>query len=174
MTDDDSLLRQTADHIALSRLIDSYARAIDRCDLELLRSLYADDAIHDHGAMFCGGPDAFAAFIGGTMRSLVSHHFMGNRLLDITGDQATGETYAINSHVIAPGTAEARDYIAGGRYLDRFRRTDAGWRITYRTRVIDWSHERPHQPGSTAAGLAIGGKWPDDASYAFLGGAIRV
>ena len=172
MTDDTALLRETADYIALSRLIDSYARAIDRCDLILLRSLYADDAIHDHGAMFRGGPDAFAAFIGGTMHALVSHHFMGNRVLEIAGDDASGETYAINSHIIAPGTPEARDYIAGGRYLDRFRRTPTGWKIALRTRVIDWSHERPHQPGMTAAGLATGAKWPDDVSYAFLGGTI--
>ncbi len=64
-----------------------------------------------------------------TMPAIVSHHFMGNRLFDIHGDDATGETYAINSHVITPEGGEARDYIAGGRYLDRFRRTDAGWRI---------------------------------------------
>lgn len=174
MTDDDrTLLRETADQLALSRLIDLYAHAIDRCDLALLRSLYADDAVHDHGAMFQGGPDDFAAFIGTHMRGLVSHHFMGNRLFVIDGDAARGQTYAINSHVIAPGTPEARDYIAGGRYLDRFRRTAAGWKIAHRARVIDWTHERPHQPGATGAGLAFGGKWPDDPACLLFGDALR-
>ncbi|WP_157215770.1 nuclear transport factor 2 family protein [Flavisphingomonas formosensis] len=154
------------DELALSRLVDLYARAIDRLDLVLLRSLYADDAIHDHGAMFRGGPDAFAEFVGASMRSMRTHHFMGNRLFAIAGDMAEGETYAVNSHVIDAGTDRARDYIAGGRYLDRFRRTPEGWRIAHRTRVIDWSQERPHVPGATAAGLPIGGKWPDDASCA--------
>ncbi|SNS04818.1 Ketosteroid isomerase homolog [Sphingomonas laterariae] len=173
MTDDLALLRETADQIALSRLVDAYARAVDRCDLALLRSLYADDAVHDHGTMFRGSADAFADYIGKMMRGMVSHHFMGNRLFAIDGDVATGETYAINSHVLDPGTPEARDYIAGGRYLDRFRRTSAGWRIAHRTRVIDWTHERPHQSGATAAGLAAGGKCPDDPSYAFLSAGFR-
>jgi len=173
MTEDQALLRETADQVALSRLIDLYAHAVDRCDLALLRSLYADDAVHDHGAMFRGGPDAFAEFIGRTMRGIVSHHFMGNRLFVIDGDEARGETYAINSHVIAPGTPDARDYIAGGRYLDRFHRADTGWKIVWRSRVIDWSHERPHQPGSTASGLVAGGKWPDDPSCLLLGDALR-
>lgn len=171
--DSDSLLRETADQFALSRLIDLYAHAVDRCDLTLLRSLYTDDAIHDHGAMFRGGPDAFSAFIGSSMRGMTSHHFMGNRLFVIDGDAARGEIYAINSHVIGQDTAAARDYIAGGRYLDRYVRTDDGWKIAHRSRVIDWSHERPHQPGSTASGLAAGGKWPDDAACALFGGALR-
>lgn len=173
MTDIDRQWRETADQVALSRLIDLYAHGVDRCDLALLRSVYTDDAIHDHGTMFRGGPDAFVAFIGKTMRGMVSHHFMGNRLFVIEGDQARGETYAVNSHVIAPGTADAKDYIAGGRYLDHFRRTDAGWKIAHRSRVIDWSHERPHQPGSTASGLAVGGKWPDDPGCALFGDMLR-
>jgi ketosteroid isomerase-like protein len=174
MNDDFALLRETADQIALSRLVDAYARAIDRCDLVLLRSLYSDDAIHDHGAMFRGPPDDFVAYIGRMMPTMVSHHFMGNRLFSISGDEATGETYAIKSHVITAQDGGQRDYIAGGRYLDRFRRTADGWRIAHRTRVIDWSHERPHQPGATAAGLAPGAKWPGDPSYLFLAENFRV
>ena len=156
------------DQLALSRLVDLYARAIDRLDLVLLRSLYADDAIHDHGAMFRGGPDAFAEFVGRSMHGMRTHHFMGNRLFVVAGDEAEGETYAVNSHVIDAGTPQARDYVAGGRYLDRFRRAAHGWRFAYRARVIDWSQERPHEPGATAGGLLVGAKAPDDASYAML------
>lgn len=164
MMSDDGDLKSLADQFALGRLVDLYARAIDRCDLSLLRSLYADDAIHDHGAMFRGGSDAFAAFIGANMRAMRTHHFMGNRLFVIDADDAEGEVYSINSHVIERDGA-LHDYIAAGRYLDRYRRTKAGWRIQFRSRIIDWSHERPHQPGGTASGLAIGGKHPDDPSY---------
>jgi ketosteroid isomerase-like protein len=168
MTEEAASLREALDQLALSRIVDLYARAVDRCDLALLRSLYADDAIHDHGEMFCGGPDAFVTFIDRSMRGMRTHHFMGNRLFVVRGDAAEGETYAVNSHVIDAGGPDAREYIAGGRYLDRFRRTAEGWRITYRTRVIDWSQERPHQPGTMASGLAVGGKYPDDASYGLL------
>lgn len=161
-------VQELLDQLALSRLVDLYARAIDRRDLLLLRSLYADDAIHDHGAMFRGGPDAFADFVGRSMHGMRTHHFMGNRLFVIAGDEAQGETYAVNSHVIDAGTPQARDYVAGGRYLDRFRRTAAGWRFAHRARVIDWSQERPHEPGATAGGLPVGAPAPDDASYGLL------
>lgn len=155
-----------ADRAALSRLADLYARAVDRGDHALLASLYTADSTHDFGAMFSGGLKAFLDFIVAGLATMRTHHFMGNRLYAIEGDQAEGEIYSINSHVIA-APAGPRDYIAGGRYLDRYRRTPAGWRISHRTRVIDWAHDRPHHPNVTHAGAIAGGKLPDDASSGF-------
>lgn len=152
-----------ADQQALSRLADLYARAIDRGDHALLASLYTARSTHDFGGMFAGDLTGFLAFIAPTLAGMRTHHFMGNRLYMIEGDVAEGEIYSINSHVIAtPGGL--RDYIAGGRYLDRYRRTPHGWRIDHRKRVIDWTHERPHQPGATGGGFIAGGKLPDDPS----------
>lgn len=152
-----------ADEAALSRLADLYARAIDRGDHRLLASLYTEDSTHDFGGMFSGGLKAFVDFITTSLGQMRTHHFMGNRLYEIDGDVAEGEIYSINSHLLE-GPDGLRDYIAGGRYLDRYRRTPGGWRIDHRKRVIDWTHERPHQPGATGGGLIAGGRLPDDPS----------
>jgi hypothetical protein len=152
-----------ADEAALSRLADLYARSIDRGDPRLLASLYTEESTHDFGGMFSGGLTAFVDFITTTMGRMRTHHFMGNRLYGIDGDVAEGEIYSINTHVI-DGPDGLHDYIAGGRYLDRYRRTPDGWRIDHRKRVIDWTHERPHQPGAIGGGFIAGGRLPDDSS----------
>lgn len=128
------------DEAALSRLVDLYARAIDRADAELLRSLFTKDASLDFGAMFSGGIEAFIGMISSALASMRTHHFMGNRLYAFSEDAAEGEIYSINTHVISGSTGE-REYVAGGRYLDRYSCTPEGWRIVHRTRIIDWSRE---------------------------------
>jgi hypothetical protein len=146
---------------ALRDLTARYCRAVDRRDFALVRSLYHDDAVHDHGAMFQGGPDAFVAWLGGAMGDIVTHHFIGNALFAIGGDEAEGEVYTINYHIIGG----ARDYIAGGRYLDHYVRQDGRWLFKARKRVLDWTHERETKAGQTGAGVARGAFGADDASY---------
>jgi ketosteroid isomerase-like protein len=160
------------DEAALSRLVDAYARAVDRGDMALLCALFTPDATLDFGAMFQGGRDAFIAMIAASMADMRTHHFMGNRLFAVGGDEAEGEVYSINTHVI-PTEAGLRDYIGTGRYLDRYRRTPGGWRFTHRTRVIDCTND-----GTAGAGVIAGGKGRDDPSangfplLAALGDAI--
>ncbi len=146
------------DEAALSRLVDLYARAVDRGDMALLASLFTPDATLDFGAMFSGGRDDFVAMIGASMAGMRTHHFMGNRLYAVNGDEGEGEIYSINTHVL--GTKDGgRDYIGAGRYLDRYRRTPGGWRFAHRTRVIDWTNA-----GLPGAGMIVGGKGGDDPS----------
>ncbi|SFR90162.1 nuclear transport factor 2 family protein [Sphingomonas jatrophae] len=153
--------RGLEDEAALSRLVDLYARAVDRGDAALLASLFTDDATLEFGAMFSGGRDAFVAMIAASTAGMVTHHFMGNRLYALDSDEAEGEIYSINTHVIPVGEG-TRDYIAAGRYLDRYRRTADGWRFVHRTRVIDWAND-----GLPATGSIAGGKGGTDPAAAF-------
>ena len=56
-------LQTLIDKQALHELVLRYCRACDRRDFVLLRSLYHDDAIDDHGAMFCGSADEFLVWL---------------------------------------------------------------------------------------------------------------
>lgn len=150
------------DEAALGRLVDLYARAVDRGDVDLLASLFTNDATLDFGAMFSGSKQAFAEMIRVSMRTMTTHHFMGNRLFAVQGETAEGEIYSMNTHRLSLPGSNGRDYVAAGRYLDRYRRTEHGWRFAHRTRVIDWTNE-----GLSADGVITGGKRNEDPSASF-------
>ena len=56
-------LQELIDKQALQELVLSYCRACDRRDFVLLRTLYHDDAVDEHGAMFCGSADEYVAWL---------------------------------------------------------------------------------------------------------------
>jgi hypothetical protein len=138
------------ERVALQHLVYAYCHAADRRDFILLRSLYADDAIDDHGA-FNGPVDEFIPWFrdGLSVFEATAHNVL-NTLFIIDGDAAQGEIRAIAYHRLADSRAEI---IAGGRYADRYQKTDGVWRFTYRSFVIDWIEERA---ASSAAGEAFG------------------
>ncbi len=159
-------IRQIADRQALAELVALYCRAVDRRDFALLRRLYHPEAIHDHGGLFRGTREEFLAFLERSMDDVVTHHFVGNTLFALDGDLAEGEVYTVNYHVI--GQQARRDYVAGGRYLDRYRRHEGEWVFMERRRVIDWAHEAPTQDTGIAAALCRGVAGAADPSFTAL------
>jgi len=124
------------DQIALRDLVMRYCRGCDRRDFALVRSLYHDDAIDDHGAMFRGGPDAFVAWLPEmTARWELTVHSITNSLFAIDGDRAEGEHHVRAYHRTFP--PERREYIVYGRYLDRYERRDGAWKFLHRSLVFD-------------------------------------
>ncbi|WP_226016570.1 nuclear transport factor 2 family protein [Novosphingobium sp. FKTRR1] len=159
-----------ADQFALQQLVQAYCHAIDRRDYVLLRSLYHDDAIDDHGAMFCGGPDAYVAWLPAMMANWAATvHSIGNMLFLIDGDSAEGELQTVAYHrtVATP----VREIIAGGRYLDRYRKRDGVWRFWRRSLVLDWFEDRALARGegpSIDDGVEMGEPGAQDAVYSRL------
>ena len=124
------------DRIALHDLVMRYCRGCDRRDFALVRSLYHDDAIDDHGAMFKGGADAFVAWLPEvTAHWHLTRHSISNSLFVIDGDRAEGEHYVEAWH--RTHGPDAKLFIALGRYLDRYERRDGEWKFTYRSLVFD-------------------------------------
>ncbi|MEP6659417.1 MAG: nuclear transport factor 2 family protein [Acidimicrobiales bacterium] len=140
-----------ADHLAIERVLLRYCRAIDRCDAELLRSCYHDDA-HDHHGPYRGDRDGFVDYAIGDLRARAeSHgqlttHLLSNILVDIDGDVADAESYFRASHV-EDREDHFRVFEFNGRYIDRFERRDGEWRIASRVVVHDWSEIRSNRRG---------------------------
>ncbi len=59
---DDAELQELIDRKRVYDVLTRYCRALDRCDVDLMRSVYWDDARDDHG-VFNGGAQEFAEFI---------------------------------------------------------------------------------------------------------------
>lgn len=163
-------LQHLLDRAALERLVLSYCHGIDRSDLKLVRSLYHDDAVDDHGAMFCGSPDEYVAWLPGMLANWqATRHTVSNMLFLIEGDTAEGEHPTTAWHRTADGT---RDLIAHGRYLDRYERRDGVWKFLRRNLVLDWMEERANAPtlgGGVDDGVELGRGGADDPVYARLG-----
>ena len=124
------------DQMAIRDLVMRYCRGCDRRDFALVRGLYHDDAIDDHGAMFKGTPDEFVAWLPTAMAPWeLTIHSISNSLIVVDGDYAEGEHHARAYHrTHAPGRKE---YIVYGRYLDKYERRDGEWKFSHRSLVFD-------------------------------------
>lgn len=125
------------DKQALAELVYTYCRACDRRDFALVRSLYHDDAIDDHGSMFRGSADEYVAWLPQVMANFAATvHSITNALFVVRGDEAQGELYTQAYHRTPP--PDAREIIIGGRYLDRYARRAGTWKFQHRSLALDW------------------------------------
>jgi len=125
---------------AIYRVVCSYARGIDRLDLELVRSCYWPDGTDDHGS-YSGRVDGFIEFVRGALaRFERTNHFLGNCLVDVglQAKLARAETYCVAYHRYTDGQGRATDMTAGLRYVDRFEERGGEWRIARRVCAFDW------------------------------------
>ncbi len=116
-----------------------YCRGVDRRDPDMIRSTYHPDAYDDHGA-YQGDLDGFVEFVEKEVwsRFRTTMHKLGQALIEIDGDEACAETYAVCHHVIAEQGNDVADSVMGIRYLDRFERRDGEWRIARRELLWEW------------------------------------
>ncbi|WP_156680994.1 nuclear transport factor 2 family protein [Sphingomonas profundi] len=169
MTGADAVQR-IIDRQEIADLLTRYARAVDRCDLPLLLGIWAPGATVDYGGGVADA-DAWSAEVLGRLATMNrTMHALSNMLIAIEGDGATAETCCTAYHQF-DAAGGPRRMIVGGRYLDRLARTgDHGWRVVTRRYVMDWNENDPSTAmwgeGPYARLSRIGGRFPDDPSYA--------
>jgi len=130
----------------IAEVVLRYCRGIDRRDEELIRSAYHADAWEHHGAYRGRSIDDFVEYANG--RSDLFQrvcHYICNQLIELDGDLAYSESYAIALHE-ARRDGEVSQTIFGGRYIDRMERREGRWAIADRVVVCDWSRVDPVTP----------------------------
>ncbi|MBY8822628.1 nuclear transport factor 2 family protein [Sphingomonas colocasiae] len=155
-----------------------YCRGIDRADEAALRSAYWPDGTDCHGP-YQGSASGFIEWALRTLPSIERGiHQIHNILIELRGAEAAVETYftALQRQPGADGALA--DVHMAGRYLDRFEKRGEEWRVADRLVVFDLVSETPARPGSEAERFGrrtpIGGRWPDDSVYRFLGATVAV
>ena len=158
-------LPEALSHLELQRLAWLYCHAVDRGDMTLLRSLYHDDAIDDHGDMFSGSADDFVAWLPRALSGVdATRHTIESMLFVFAGDRAQGQL--VNTAYHRTGLTEV---IIKGRYLDTYARRDGIWRIQHRSLVMDALEHREASAQSGADnGVAWGQIGTQDPVYARL------
>ncbi len=158
---DPPLLQEMLDEHQLSRLVHAYCRAVDRGDLDLVRSLYHRDAVDSHGAFSGGSVDEFVGRLAAArphLRSMQHHVTTVNFAVD--GTVAEGEIYTIATHTLISGTGDV-DVTVGGRYLDKYEKQNGTWgirraddrhRLGARRRSVAGAVRPPVDPGHPPTG----------------------
>jgi ketosteroid isomerase-like protein len=147
---------EVEDRLAISDLVHRYAQCVDALDYDGVAAVFTEDGVLSV-CMTPGSPEVNRerhgrAQIAEAMRSVTRHaataHTIGNHLVTLDGDAATGETRCIAHHVGGePGAFTDLVWIL--RYRDTYRRTGDGWRIAHRLLLLDMEAEQPW-PGTAA------------------------
>jgi hypothetical protein len=119
----------SADHEALRALGQRYARAADERDVDALAALFHPDAVitGDRGEL---GLEAWLDTMRGPRTFPTSMHVLGDPLIELDGDTAHLDTYAVVHQLGGEGQG---DMTLGIRYLDEAVRSGDGWVIRRRT-----------------------------------------
>jgi SnoaL-like domain len=134
---DESKLQYMLDRLEIQDVIHRYARGLDRHDDDLLRSVFHDDAMDNHGP-WVGPREAFVAWANGPCHQHTNAHShqITTHTCEIDGDVAHTESYVQWVHRL---TDEETVTVGGGRYIDRLERRDGEWRIVVRRVVLDYA-----------------------------------
>lgn len=156
MTDD--AIRTLLDERALRRLVESYARAVDRLEPDLLVSLFTPDGVIEADFQFSDsrtltlvspatpsgirivGHDQIRAIPAMMVQRFKGTlHCVFNQTTKIDGDAAQGETYTLAYHVYDADDGQPMTFDMAIRYQDRYLRAADGWRFANRRLVVDWT-----------------------------------
>jgi hypothetical protein len=164
------LREEMVDREAIRDCLFRYSRGVDRADEEMLRSVYWEDA-HDEHLIFSGDREEFISWVMPKVKSMTCFHMLGNMMIRVHGDHADAETYFYSYHV-PKGEGTVRDFVTGGRYLDRLEKRDDHWRIATRVVVLDWFRDYPDTGDWTKgpAGMPVepSSRMAVDLSYSML------
>lgn len=116
-----------------------YVRAIDRRDFALLRTCYHPGAI-DHHPGFTGPVEEYIEWVReGLTAFSMTHHHIGQQLIELDGAVARVEAYGISTHWGTDADGVVLDLVTGSRYVDRMARREGEWRIDERFVIRDWT-----------------------------------
>jgi hypothetical protein len=161
-------LQQLLDRQKIYDCLMRFSRGIDRFDRDCMLSAFHPDAIDDHGE-FVGAPGGlydFAAGIHGFGQYNTQHH-LTNHTCELNGDTAHTETYYIFS---GRNRDDKTNWVASGRYIDRFEKRKGEWKIAFRYCVVEWSGMLPATAVPFAdvpdvTGNGVPGRNKEDPSY---------
>jgi ketosteroid isomerase-like protein len=123
----------------IRELVQRYARALDRCDLALMKSVYWEDGIFEHADHYNGPAHGFCEHAVAFLTTLGPlQHFICQQLIELKGDKAIGESYGLAFHRAAEASGKPFDSWVGARLLDRYERRGGVWKIAHRKTVVEW------------------------------------
>lgn len=137
LTDDTARLTELLDRVAIEDVLHRYCHAVDRCDADLLRTVYWPDGSDDH-VFWSGNAMDFVDFCIPILKSRdQTLHAISNVMMRITGAEARVQCYYNAIERVRRKDGAVNDVTFLGRYLDRFEKRGGEWKIAQRKVMID-------------------------------------
>ena len=127
---------------AITDVIYTYCRALDRMDWDLALTVWHTDGTADYGAnMFQGTGSGFVEWVWAQHAAMMGHsHQITNVLIEVDGDRAASEAYVTAAlRLESDENATATEIVSRGRYVDTWSRRDGRWAIDHRRFVEDFT-----------------------------------
>jgi len=141
-TDVSTTVEELVARQAITDVIYTYCRALDRMDWDLALTVWHPDGTADYGAgMFQGTGPGFIEWVWAQHAAMMGHsHQITNVLIEVDGDRAASEAYVTAAlRLEADANAQATEIVSRGRYVDTWSRRDGRWAIDHRRFVEDFT-----------------------------------
>ena len=141
--------QELSDRFEIQDLVFHYADLIDKKRFaELRSSVFTEDAHIDYSVFggSVGDVDTTIEFLESAVTNELfpnSQHLNANVQVRLEGDSAQGRVMCLNPMEMAMGEGDTQVYFLGLWYVDEYRRTDDGWRISSRREEKSWVFNTP-------------------------------
>ncbi len=135
-------LQEISDRLELNDLLVDYTTAIDNKDIDALDHIFTQDAYIDYTAYggIKGNFEEIKEFLQSALPLFsATQHLIANSSIKLNGDTATGKTMCFNPMVMKKEDGGEDMMILGFWYVDKFIRTENGWRIKERIEEAGYS-----------------------------------
>jgi len=141
--------QEISDRWEIQDLVFHYADLIDRKEIARLRDEVFTEDVHVDYSVFGGSVgdlDTTLEFLASALTDDLfpnSQHLNANVQVRLDGDTATGRVMCFNPMEMALPDGGKQTYFLGLWYVDEYRRTDRGWRISRRAEEKSWVFNAP-------------------------------
>jgi hypothetical protein len=162
---------ELSDWLAISNAIHVYCRGLDRCDAASLSSVFWPEAVINLGGDVDLTGAIYSDRILPSLKQLFAKtmHQISNIVIEGRGNTANSECSLMAYHALKQEHGRSRDFLVGGRYLDRWEKRSVEWRMIHRQLVWDWHRTlgdtQDWQECLLGPPRVLGDYWPQDPLY---------
>lgn len=141
--------QELSDRFEIQDLCYRYADIIDRKDFQALRSeVFTEDAHIDYSVFggSVGNLEDTISFLTNALTEALfpaHQHLNANLQIQVVGDEGSGRIMCFNPQEMALPDGGSQLFMLGLWYVDTYRRTDKGWRISSRVEEKSWVFNTP-------------------------------
>ena len=140
--------QELSDRFEIQDLIYRYAQLVDGREIDALRTVFTEDAYIDYSAMggAVGNLEDTLTFLKASLTADLfpsTQHLNANLQINVDGDTGIGRVMCFNPMEMNVPDSGTHVFMLGLWYVDKYVRTEKGWRIKERIEEKSWAFNLP-------------------------------